>query len=97
MEEGKCIFSCSDKKEEEEKRFLCQCADQRKGGAEGKLLHRKEVTHSECQFCNRARLDFLAQCNFSTVLWFCTFSCANALQGYIFLSMFFCCILRNLK
>lgn len=46
-------------------------------GAEGRQPRKKEVTHSECQFCNGTFLDLLVQCNFSIILRFSASSCAQ--------------------
>lgn len=56
MEEGKTHLFLFRQETGAGKRFLCQYADQRKGGAQGKQVHKKEVAYAECQFCNRALL-----------------------------------------
>lgn len=78
------------------KRFICLCAYQRKGRAEGKQVCEKKVTCSECQFCDRALVYLLSPCIFSIILWFWTFSWEKCVAELHFLSMCVCCILWNL-
>lgn len=87
------FFSWSGKKLEEERDSFVSVQTTGREELSREQVHEKKVSRSECHFCNRTVLYFLAQCNFSIILWFCTFSCAKCIAGIHLLSIDFCCIL----